>query len=438
MDIDGFVEVAHLQVDPDAVLVYAEGWQSWSPTSLYRWRDPQPRPVDARQEALGYRVGRPPPTSGWQAEGLLAVQPAVGAAVVVISAESPVEVPSVRAVPDGNTLRVLADGPVVVDAAESPEGIEGALRRWGTGFRQRFAAPADIPPAPTVWCTWYRYYLQVTADHVRANLDHMSELALPIDVVQIDDGYQRGLGDWLDFDPGFGDLPRLVADIRGAGRRAGIWLAPFLVGDESRLAEEHPEWLRHDVSAGSNWNQNLRVLDVAQPAAADYLSRVVGELSGLGIDYFKLDFLYAGALPGAGRSDSAALESYREGLRLVREAAGPDAFIVGCGAPTVASVGLVDAMRISPDIATHVDPAGGDLSAPALRSALFSGKGRAWQNRTLWWADPDCLIARSEMPEREAWAAWVTSVAGLRSISDDLGELDEAGLALIRGYLSDL
>ncbi|MFM2438227.1 MAG: Alpha-galactosidase, partial [Actinomycetota bacterium] len=206
-----------------------------------------------------------------------------------------------------------------------------------------------------------------------------------------------------------------------------------------RLALEHPEWLLHDVSAGSNWNQSLRVLDIARPAAADHLSRVIGELSGLGFDYFKLDFLYAGALSGgAGGSDSAALESYREGLRLVREAAGPDAFIVGCGAPTVASVGLVDAMRISPDIATHVDPANGDLSAPALRSALFSGNGRAWQNRTLWWADPDCLIARPEMPEREAWAAWVTSVAGLRSISDDLGALDEAGLSLIRDYLSDL
>ena len=33
----------------------------------------------------------------------------------------------------------------------------------------------------------------------------------------------------------------------------------------------------------------------------------------MGIDYFKLDFLYAGALAGPGESDRSALERYRWG-----------------------------------------------------------------------------------------------------------------------------
>ena len=87
---------------------------------------------------------------------------------------------------------------------------------------------------------------------------------LPVDVVQIDDGYQRGIGDWLDADPRFGDLRAVVAAIRGEGRRAGIWLAPFLVGARSALAAAHPEWLLPEAWAGSNWGQELRVLDISR------------------------------------------------------------------------------------------------------------------------------------------------------------------------------
>ncbi len=37
-------------------------------------------------------------------------------------------------------------------------------------------------------------------------------------------------------------------------RRAGLWLAPFLVGAETTLAREHPDWLIGP--AGSNWGQD--------------------------------------------------------------------------------------------------------------------------------------------------------------------------------------
>ncbi len=431
-----FAEVARLPVDPGEASVYAEGWQSWSPTCAYRWDDRQPVAVDARQEALGYRPGHPGPVQhGWQGEGLLAIRTAIHGPVVVVAAPSATDVPSIRALAEGDVLRVLADGPVTIVEHPAGTALEAALTAFGSGFRSGAGGRPGRTDPPTVWCSWYRYFGDVTAADIQANLGWMSDLDLPVDVVQIDDGYQRGIGDWLDADPRFGDLRAVVAAIRGEGRRAGIWLAPFLVGARSALAAAHPEWLLPEAWAGSNWGQELRVLDISRPAAAAHLSRVVGEFRAMGIDYFKLDFLYAGALAGPGESDRSALERYRWGLGLIAEAAGADAFIVGCGAPMLPSVGMVDAMRISPDVALHRDPPGGDLSAPSLRSALFTGRPRTWQNQVLWWADPDCLIAREQFAERELWASWVADLGGLRSASDAIGELDPRGLRLLRSYL---
>ena len=81
-------------------------------------------------------------------------------------------------------------------------------------------------------------------------------------------------------------------------------------------------------------------------------------LRSYGFDYFKLDFLYAGALGG--------LEEYRHGLpAVIRDAVGPEAYVLGCGAPILPSVGLVDAMRVSPDVAPVYEPEDGDMSQPA-------------------------------------------------------------------------
>ena len=38
--------------------------------------------------------------------------------------------------------------------------------------------------APTVWCSWYRYFEQVTAQDVRTDLAALDAHELPVDVVQ--------------------------------------------------------------------------------------------------------------------------------------------------------------------------------------------------------------------------------------------------------------
>jgi alpha-galactosidase len=316
-----------------------------------------------------------------------------------------------------------------------------ALEQYGDAEHLR--AGVELRRAPSVWCSWYHYFLDVTEADIDENLAGFARRDLPVDVVQVDDGWQAAVGDWLELSPRFSSLHDLAARIRDSGRRAGIWVAPFTVAEHSRLAVDHPEWLLHD--GGVNWGGRLAGLDLTHPDVRDYLGRVFRGLREHGFDYFKLDFLYTGALQGRRHADVSDLEAYRSGLRLVREAVGPDAYLLGCGAPILPSIGLIDAMRVSPDtfhpsIGEQVggEPVGGEpVGIDGLRGRA-NVEARAWQQGRLWVNDADCLVVRPSFSRRVEWAAVVERYSGLRSFSDQVAALDEWGCKTVRRLLGSV
>jgi alpha-galactosidase len=426
-------EVARVPVDPRRAVVYEHGWQSWSPTYAHRLGEAPARPVSDARRVGNYRPDREWPTSSYVGEGLLALDPGTGDGVHVFGAPSPSgPVPSVRAAAEGNEVVVSVDAPVD-STVEHGVGLEGALARWGEVFARR--AGVAVRPAPTVWCSWYHYFTQVTQDDVLENLEAIDDLQLDVEVVQIDDGYESELGDWLTLSDRFRSLEDIVGRIRGHGRRAGIWVAPFFVGERSRTFADHPDWLIGGADPGTGWDQQLHALDVTHPGAEAYLREVFGTLRGLGIDYFKIDFLFAGAMEGRRAQPTDGVAAYRHGLRVIREAIGADAYLLGCGAPILPSVGLVDAMRVGPDISHSYEPEDGDLSQPSQRGAARNTRWRAWQHGRFWVNDPDCLVAAPHVERREEWAEVVERYGGLRSSSDRLRGLDDWGLQTTRRLL---
>jgi alpha-galactosidase len=432
-------EVGEVEVDPARALVHEEGWQSWSPTSAYRLDQPPWRGRDPVFFAMNYKdpAGLHP---GFAGEGLLAVDPGTGGPVRVWSAADPATgVPEIRAERRGDRLLVSADGPVLDSAYDT--SLPPALAAWADGVAAA-AGLGALRPAPTIWCSWYHYFTEVTEADMVENLDAMDRLDLPVDVVQLDDGYQAELGDWLTLSDRFASLPELVARIRDRGRRAGIWVAPFLVGARAEVARRHPEWLvggahpdAPPASAGHNWEQDLFALDTTHPGARAWLAEVFGTLAGYGFDFFKIDFVYGGAVPGRRHADVPGVVAYREGVRAIRDAIG-DAYLLGCGAPILPSVGLVDAMRVSADIALHYEPEGGEMTQPSQRTAVMNGVARAYQHGRFWVNDPDCVVARPEVERRADWAEHVRRYGGLRGSSDRLAALDDWGLATTRELLS--
>lgn len=430
---DGFSDVGEVVSDPALTTVYEHGWQTFSPAGLYPATATSPRPRRPLWQTMGYRPETPAPPHGFQGEGLLVVCGPDGATHLYAAPEPAVAVPSIRARVEGDRVVVQANGPVVLTTGH--QGLAATLQTWADAV----ARAARVPPLRTMpagWCSWYCYWGAVREQDVLDNLAVMDRLDLRVDVVQVDDGHQAEIGDWNERSGRFGPLSALADRITATGRRAGVWTAPFLVGARSRLAAEHPDWLVGDVVVSEDsWQQRVLALDVTHPDAAEHLSQVYRRLAAEGFSYFKLDFLLAGALPGRRHQDAGPLEAYRLGLQLVREAVGADALLLGCGAPLLPSIGLVDAMRVSPDVSPYDEPELGDRSQPGLRSAMDTGRARTWQHGRFWVNDPDCLIVRPEVTSREAWAEHVSASGGLVVSSDPLAALDERGIELTRRTL---
>ena len=89
-----------------------------------------------------------------------------------------------------------ADGEVTSAVLDAGADLEAALARWADGFAAA-AGVGPLRPPPTAWCSWYHYFERVTQDDIEENLRAIDDLGLDIDVVQIDDGYQAEIGDWL-------------------------------------------------------------------------------------------------------------------------------------------------------------------------------------------------------------------------------------------------
>ncbi|WP_435748380.1 glycoside hydrolase family 36 protein [Microbacterium sp. PMB16] len=435
-----------IPVGPEA-RVYAEGWQSWSPTTWSARGDEIHRPVEPWQHAMRFRPGTPVAEDALQGEGLLVVDPGDGGdARVFGTLDASREVPTIRASWRGDTVvvetdadaRSLSELPRSLSLTKGPAGSRSLSLTKGPAaletFGDRFGAASGARfgwAAPRVWCTWYQYFEEVHASDVIENLRAIDESGLDVDVVQIDDGWSLGTGEWTAPNPRFGSLPDAVAAILDSGRRAGIWAAPFSVGANSTVAREHPEWVLGD--AGRNWGDDLRGLDLTHPGVRDYLTRVFSDIRDLGIDYVKLDFLYSGALPGRRYdADATPISAYRSGLELIREVLGDDAFLLGCGAPILPSVGLVDAMRVAGDTFHE----GGEDGSQGLRGQM-SVEARAWQHGRFWANDPDCLVARPEFALREEWAEVVLGAPGIRGFSDRLAGLDARGRELVRELLKE-
>lgn len=285
---------------------------------------------------------------------------------------------------------------------------------------------------PIGWCSHQAYATTVSEEAIFDNVASLRAVRgiMPVEVVQIDDGYQTAIGDWLILNERFPHGMDAVAErIREAGYRPGIWLAPFTVSPNSRLAQQHPDWLVRDESGnpavgGRGWGTDLYGLDATHPGAQDWLRRIFALIVEKGgYNYLKLDWLFSGALPGRHHDPSATRASaLRDGLRIIRETVGDETFLLGCGSPLLSAVGLVDAMRIAPDAALHWEPRAGSaamgqseiVSAPSLRNALRNTLMRAWMHPALWINDPGCLplLERESHLTKDEMQAFITA-AGL-------------------------
>ncbi len=298
--------------------------------------------------------------------------------------------------------------------------------------RLAFAAP------PSGWCSWYCFGPRVTARQVLDNLDAIAKHAPGLKYIQIDDGYQPAMGDWLETGSAFGgQVQNVLRQIRDRGFEPAIWVAPFIAEAESRLFKEHPDWfvkdaqgkpLRADTVTFGGWRRGRwYAVDGTNPEARAHLEHVFRTMrKEWGCTYFKLDANFWGAIHGGRFHDPRAtrIEAYRRGMEAVLRGAG-DAFVLGCNHPIWPSLGLIHGSRSSNDIRRDWK-----RIATTARQNLM----RNWQNGRLWWNDPDAVVLTGNLPEEEFrfHATAIYATGGMILSGDDLTTIDAGRWEMLR------
>ena len=208
------------------------------------------------------------------------------------------------------------------------------------------------------YSSWYNRYQNIDEASIQEDLNGCKTLFRAGDLFQIDDGWERKVGDWLEPDPAkFPNGLRPLADAaHESGFLAGLWLAPFVCEKESLLCKNHPDWLLQvdgqPWCCGCNWS-SFYALDIDHPEVQAYLKQVFDRvLQDWGFDLVKLDFLY-GAAPFGNTRESRAGRMQRA-MALLRSWCG-DKLILGCGVPVMPAFGIADYCRVGCDVGLDWD-----------------------------------------------------------------------------------
>src|SRR5262245_59448718 len=449
------------------------GWQSWSFTAgraLDEAGEPA-FPSGPWLRGMHHGVGEAPPDrAGWHESDLVSVAQGPGGACLAGLLERGLATGLIYLRRHGDDVRIEVEArlelPLEPGARLEVEGVHLALGDEPSALLEAFAdALGDEAGARTAspfqagWCSWYQFFGRVGEADLLRNLEALAKARgdVPIELVQLDDGYQRAVGDWLETNERFPrGLAPLAQEIASAGFRAGIWTAPFCVVRESRIHEAHPEWLLRAPSGllhgllHPDWTREgfVYALDPSRDEVQRHLMRLAAALVGMGFSYLKLDFLYVVAMQALAHDPRTSRAGrLRRGLAALREGAGEETFLLGCGCPLGAAVGWVDGMRIGPDVAPSWDVAAGlripglVSTLPSVANALRNVLARAWMHRRLWLNDPDCLMVRRSHTQLSAaevasLAGAIAASGGMVVFSDDLSRLGPEETALLRETLT--
>lgn len=347
-----------------------------------------------------------------------------------------------RAIIDGDSIILPVAKPLPCERLRFAFGhdenklLDDFAKRWGKLMKAKTSNHV-----PNGWCSWYFYFSKVTEKDIVENISFISEnhQDFPLEYVQIDDGYQAALGDWLTTKPEFPQGVKFLAQtIAEHNLKPGIWLAPFLVEERSELYLQHPDWMVHDQDGNIPLIMNWRgckacVLDGSNPNVQKYFVKLFKTLADFGFVYAKLDFLaHAISIPNARYYDASAtrIQVLRQGLKAIRRGFGNDNFILGCTVQLGATVGIVDAERIGTDITPYWGREPDFQESPTVPHVCRNIINRRYQHQRLWLNDPDVHIARrdnNELNDQEIqlWTTALWLVGGLTLLSDNFKTLDE-------------
>jgi alpha-galactosidase len=432
---------------PPETRIYGEGFQMLTQTG-----GTIGRPVDLGNytDAKHYKI---PAAEGAQTfYGLMTVSPPAGANLLLaftscrrFSGQFRLRSESLQVIVDAEGLKLNPGESWELEefmfraGADRAKLLNELARRLNANHPNQLAPRFKTPP--TGWCSWYCFGPRVTAQQVRENLDFIARNAPGLKYIQIDDGYQPAMGDWLETGAAFGgDVQGVLREIRERGFEPAIWVAPFVAEEKSHLFEQHPDWfiqepdgrggrpLRSDKVTFGGWRRGpWYALDGTHPEVQRHFETLFRTMRReWGCSYFKLDANFWGAMHGGRFHDPRAtrVEAYRRGMQAILRGAG-DGFILGCNHPIWPSLGVIHGSRSSNDITRKWD-----RIATTGKQNLY----RCWQNGQLWWNDPDAIVLTGDLPlnEFQFHATVIYASGGMLLSGDDMTKISPDRLAMLK------
>ena len=264
------------------------------------------------------------------------------------------------------------------------------------------------------WCSWYSRGKKIDANliaevcaKVQAERDR-----LPLDVIQIDDGWQKAYGDWEPDPAKFPAGMKAVADkIRAAGAIPGVWLCPVRTSE----AGAHPDGTTSEYQ------------DASHPAVQAFIRKMLTDRVADGYRYFKLDFLWIKNLPTRHDQKKTRLEICRDVNRLYRESIGEDSYLLSCvGGLNRGCFGYADGARTGTDTSPSLKHL---YNGVCLADCINATGTTALANGILFANDPDVTylnLAKSELCR--TWYGYVGLLGGMALTSEVLHQLDATNL----------
>lgn len=302
------------------------------------------------------------------------------------------------------------------------------------------------------YTSWYNYFQKINEEIILRDLDGLDRASEEVSIFQVDDGYQHAVGDWLITDhKKFPNGMKYIADkIHEKGYKAGIWLAPFNAQTSSILAKKHPEWLlRHNRNGkkmlGCQGWGGAYTLDIYHPEARKYIKKVFDTVLNVwGFDMVKLDFLYSQCIEP--RNGKTRGEIMCDGVDLLREACG-DKWILGCGVPLGACMGIFDACRISCDANKNweedlVNKLKINNEIPSSQCAIINTIFRNHLDGRAFCNDPDVFFLRDinigySMNQKLLHGKINTVCGNVLFVSDNAGDFDDERIEYLKEFFRD-
>ena len=296
-----------------------------------------------------------------------------------------------------------------------------AAAAGAAGGEERPHAPQRPPGG---WYSWNEHFDDIDQELIRAHIDtartHLLPAGLPL--IEIDDGWSKAWGDWQANERFPDGMDAMAAEVLSAGLVPGIWTAPFLIEIDSSAATTLPEEAFVHTTTGERLEHSifgnprrLLVIDATSTAGLAHLSAMYAPLVDAGFSFFKLDFLYAAALPGVRAAPVTGVMALRDGMRHIRSLIGETAVINGCGGPVAPLLGLVDSLRVGVDIT---------FGNPSFSFVAFAARDLAARRFVfpLAWPDADQFLLREPLTleEGRTGAALVALAGPAYSFGDDL------------------